>query len=448
MTGKARSPFLAGRIVAAVLILAPLLVWLTIVIAALGMHARPVATGDKLLDRYLQELVNRGLVLPPPADTSQKPMLLDDSVIAVWEPEFGNDPRYWQLRFLAARDPENKTVSPVAKVAVNANYCYLEEARRRGVADCRTLYFLLTAYDMAWNGESIRSLGQRAPTYSKDPAGHLAFVKAIRRETDRLHGGETDKLLAEIHAASEPDAQALFGAAAIECERGHAEQAAADLNQCSALTNVEWALPFPFDELRRKMYRGVPVCGDKLLTGALCSKEGVLAGTEIPCFIQGKSALRSLLYDALLRGDMRTLGELHNYTCRLGCASNATVMESLVAEIMTDAIATSAASTHPPPSGTSAAQALSKVCAMRVRMSQQFQAIIKPGPPAFLSNPQDWRNLPGLLLLVVANGRGPEAVRMAEMYSYSDSEERELVKRIPPLFHELERFDYETMSWK
>jgi hypothetical protein len=37
---------------------------------------------------------------------------------------------------------------------------------------------------------------------------------------------------------------------------------------------------------------------------------------------------------------------------------------------------------------------------------------------------------------------------MAEMYSYSDSEQRETVHRIPPLFRQLERFDYETMSWR
>jgi len=108
------------------------------------LSAPPVATPDALLDKYLAEVEARiaaagggilsGQKNSSPSSTTERLAALPDSTLALWEGQFGSDPRYWELRYLCAErmfTPKGKKPQTLAQ-GYSVAEDFLREAVKRG----------------------------------------------------------------------------------------------------------------------------------------------------------------------------------------------------------------------------------------------------------------------------------------------------------------------------
>jgi len=141
-----------GRFIWRFLLLMPVLTWFALVVFSMVTCPRLPKTGDALLDKLVSTL-NDGLVQGYLHVTPYFISLPDD-VLAGWEPEFGDDPRYWMLRYQLTEEVPAEYQSIHADLDVRPQVYYLEEARRRGIADGPLLYKLLSEYPHLWFEQS------------------------------------------------------------------------------------------------------------------------------------------------------------------------------------------------------------------------------------------------------------------------------------------------------
>ena len=125
------------------------------------------ATGDELFDRYARAVIARqGWRLFQSSDCTN-PATLPDELLAEWEPDFGNDPRYWQLRYFCARFRHDTTIGDhydwedmaTRDTDLRAALGHLETARERGVADAETLLLLYINARYSWGDRVAEELG-------------------------------------------------------------------------------------------------------------------------------------------------------------------------------------------------------------------------------------------------------------------------------------------------
>jgi hypothetical protein len=141
-------------------------------------------TGDALWDKYASALLD-GMKQQPLAPTSPaggwRAPVVPDSVLAQWEPQFGNDPRYWQLRYFERRragmprpggasigmgqQELQRALSPPGGIPTGA----LEEGDQRGISDAASLwceYLALGASDSTRRSALLDRLVQQMPEES------------------------------------------------------------------------------------------------------------------------------------------------------------------------------------------------------------------------------------------------------------------------------------------
>jgi hypothetical protein len=126
----------------------------------------PKPTGDALFDRYAAEIWQRNAPGAYAGEGISTAACLPDDLLAAWEAEFGNDPRYWQLRYFCARalktdaEPEVSWTEELFKPEAAAGEAeasaqpayngpdpvsFLEAGIARGAYDCATLKALFNA---------------------------------------------------------------------------------------------------------------------------------------------------------------------------------------------------------------------------------------------------------------------------------------------------------------
>jgi len=136
--------------------------WLLLIIAVLALVwylsevyrcARFSPTGDALYDRYARTVIQRQ-AWRLFSSRKQVPVYLPEDVLAKWEPEFGSDPRYWQLKYwcacynTGARRQQALINKNIERQLVSELSAILEQGIEHGAADARSylqLYILHTS---------------------------------------------------------------------------------------------------------------------------------------------------------------------------------------------------------------------------------------------------------------------------------------------------------------
>ena len=130
--------FLRRRFVVLLIPLAALLVLIAMLYVQEYLHcARLEATGDPLFDKYAQAVRDRWarrLFYTGTIEGSPNPASLPDEVLAEWEPQFGGDPRYWELRCWNANSARFPYLSKDRADAWSRGNEFLDEAIKRGLA--------------------------------------------------------------------------------------------------------------------------------------------------------------------------------------------------------------------------------------------------------------------------------------------------------------------------
>ncbi len=204
-----------------------------------------------------------------------------DEQLAPWEPEFGSDPRYWQLRHVALSQlrigQSNRTLSEVA------SYGPLLEAWRRGTNDAVTCDELcgLCRYgqpDYAQQAVKFEEMyRQRQAAQPRSPRDleqtaqpRMADYEAVSREVrEQLDGaGLTEERLRLAAIESAPDlAWPRLELARLRVKQERPDEALEQLGLASQLA-PGWHVAFPQTILQAGMWTGTPP-GGQLLCGAL-----------------------------------------------------------------------------------------------------------------------------------------------------------------------------------
>lgn len=163
------------------------LLWLTLVPLAVSIFAYLILlvqvcqltpTGDPLFDHYARAVRNRQ-AWQLFAGVNGHPAALPDAQLAKWEPQFGNDPRYWELRYFCASAREAPAIAANGFGMIDeveSARAFLEEAISRGVARQSTLAPLLRSKE----GDAQLEWMVRVAAAAPDNAyGHYRLGEAL-----------------------------------------------------------------------------------------------------------------------------------------------------------------------------------------------------------------------------------------------------------------------------
>jgi len=269
-------------------------------------------TGDELYDRYARTVIKREAWRLFHGVT---PAALPDAILADWEPDFGNDPRYWQLRYWS-KIHGGDSGSPNSQLATGVSsrekaYTYLEESRERGIADATTLLLIYQADRNRWQDEL-------KATDEEDPANYLAAAAQI--EADQLDA------LNELVEAAPDNAWSYYYRARYWFSIGEMDLAAADVikGNAAAVCRQPKAFPaaFALDHLGDEQPPG-----NKYLAGALVHCD---FSDPLPNWIKWKEHSKEFRVIAALSGRTTGLGAMHGFACRVAAMDNADLIATAV----------------------------------------------------------------------------------------------------------------------
>lgn len=294
------------------------------------LSAPPVPTGDALFDRYALA-VDQRLNTFPASEAKDVAYLaaLSDAELAQWESDFGQDPRYWELRYLCAKcgNPQ----SPLAADFANPSD-FLDEAQKRGVATANTLLFRYKELREANDAElepfappvkkekvivEGHDLGSRevpnwdalnnALPLSQDPQAQAAIAIMQRQEQEQL------ALLNAAVKAGPDQAWPYYMRALYWFELGEQDQGLDDLEAGNAAPVNVFPAPWPRGYISACPAQPAPV-GSAAVSGALLM---TFVSYEIPLTDQDlKDAMSSSLACMNLNGNPRPLEAWHQFACR------------------------------------------------------------------------------------------------------------------------------------
>jgi len=227
-------------------------------------------TGDALFDRYAQAVISRQgwRLFTCHSEQDINPATLPDELLATWEPEFGDDPRYWQLRFFCARFRNNlhaQGIKPRDPWELSTPdhphpVKHLETARERGVADAETLLLLHIIATSTWYDEVADQHG--APERMLDE--HFDLAVAINADYEaRLLA-----LLDEAIAVGPDECWPYWERAQLRLSWGEDEAALADLRAGNACSSNVIPVCFPISAVLRDHDRHAEH-GNQVLNGAI-----------------------------------------------------------------------------------------------------------------------------------------------------------------------------------
>lgn len=435
-----------GRIVWLSLILLPVALWAVLLILVFARKGEPVTTGDALLDRYLAALAQRigsDLVSADwPVAFGIDDAVVDAAIYDGWEPEFGDDPRFWMLRFHLTAEAPRENYSDLDDLSHLRPTYYLEEARRRGAVDGAVLLTLLRANDSQWVSEAGASLSVTRPKRGEDRG---PYEEARRAIVDELHGGEHRQLLNELLAAAPDEAVPHYYAAICATQRDDYEGALAHIALGNRASSNNSLIGFPYEALWERMRNGEPL-PDKALCGAACTSFWV--SVSIPDFLRIKWMFKALLSDAVERGDWQAVDELHTFACRFGSSEGLTSIQALVGVMLVGLVEEAVRAEWPEPLRAEQKRALYELGAEQNNASSQLRAA-QTGA-AFTQGIQSmsgWGLVPQFELLL-SEGRTAVLFLWEAMYQDALQEQTTLGGPVRRLFEEMERFDYTKLGWE
>jgi hypothetical protein len=276
--------------------------------------APPAPTGDALFDRYAQAVDARIMSLPANSEEQSSAAILPDTDLAAWEPQFGQDPRFWELRYFCARVNGSQALAPGFSKPMDL----LREAQQRGVASCNILLLLYDELRQEHNATLDAYTGNAGP--------------ALMHEQEQQ---ELELLNAAV-AAGPDQAWAYYTRAQYWMELGSQDLVQQDLLAGNSAAQNIFPRPWPM-----QLLAGAP--GEKSPPGgaAVCGALWIaVIRYPLPNFIRIKDHLREAFVCENLGGAGGYLESWHQFACRYGASSPERLIQSLVGQVLEGMIST------------------------------------------------------------------------------------------------------------
>jgi hypothetical protein len=432
----------------------PLCTWLAFAVLLLAQQPRRIPpSGDRLLDTWLQAAMDTNTFTVIYGGYSGELLSggITERTWKKWEGEFGCDPRFWMLCYRQRRPAEPEYYSTYAGVKVPGSCRYLEEARRRGLADATVLYNLLRDYDSAWNAsadDEIKAQGGPAPV--RTPLSNAQrLVLQQRRYRDRSEivdsrfSTRETELLKELLAAAPDEAFVHYFAGQLACERQDYAAALAHIECGNQAPHNDLMIGFPNDIAVRTARAGHLVGGDVQLTGVLHSGTWWWSAERT---IDVKQMVDGLSAWATEQGDWQTLNALQQYACRYATTETGGLMEALVGSLLLQRIKTNVKAAMNPTLTQAQWQALGKQASRLGALQGKYHSLTSQYVPMYRRSPLE-QVLAGCKDFAT-RGRAGVLDESAEECKSLQREQAALAGPLRDAFAEIARFDYTTFTWR
>jgi hypothetical protein len=284
------------------------------------------ATGDELYDTWARAVVGRQSWLLFTGG-GHHPTFLPDEQLAGWEQRFGEDPRYWELRYWNALQREGSGIHP--RLVVNGSGIWnsreeaqplLELAVERAPQDADLAWFALQAQRVEWRWQEYEDEERLNKLPAAQRGAEQARLNEERETAER-------RLLTEL-AVAEP--QNAFGhyMLAQHCFYLGEEvtgQGVLDAGNEALYCRVPSLFPVSFVRERIRAEQGL---GSAAVAGAVSE---TAEGMAMPNYIKLREIGKEALVMLALSGDTAQLDGVHEMFCRIGAAENATSTVQLFA---------------------------------------------------------------------------------------------------------------------
>jgi hypothetical protein len=281
------------------------------------IFAPPTPTGDALFDRYAAA-VDKRMAGSSMFDLSiHNPVAaIPDAELSTWEPEFGGDPRYWELRYFCAKGSEQAQLSG----GFTTPSQLLTEAVQRGIATSNTLLLLACCSDTgSWNlpPDMLQSSEQIGAPASDPDIAQMQL--------------EEQAQLAVLNAAVKLDPRQAWGyyeRAMYWFGLGDQARGLADLQEGNAAPVEADPCPWPLAEIAN-----APAETSPPWSAAVCGAIwdiGWLHLNSSPFVLRSRDHIRESLVCANLSGDSSSFETWHQYACHIALSADNNVQDSVV----------------------------------------------------------------------------------------------------------------------
>jgi len=281
-----------------------------------------IPTGDELYDTYAQALLAE-LAGAKPWDLLRldltEPVSLPETYFEEWNSRFGDDPRYWQLRYWEAIWHGGSYVTGLDAAEL------LEQGIARGTSDNVTA---MLAYKYRrqllkdnWDRYSEGTLPPESGFAPQIPPGICPYS---------WYTAEQLALADELVAECPEESWAWYERATVRFESGSWEGGLADLEHGNAAPNNRLPLPFPVSFIIARMEAGLP-CGNEAAAGLILSPYLIW---RMPNFIRVKDPMKNQLVRMQMGADLSEFAPWHEYTCRYGSMSGTYSTHWLLARVL------------------------------------------------------------------------------------------------------------------
>jgi len=421
-----------------ILAVVPLLTWLVLA-AQIATYDSPAPSNtDSLFDKFMARIALEVTETRQSSDFDcVEKHELPDAELLSWEGEFGGDPRYWMLCYYFAEGPLEDAQPVLVSEDLNRNVYFLEEARRRGVADAQIMMELFWQHEWAWRCEA----DNKTRAWLQPGEGRRESNLLIWRYVDEHYGEECEALFADVLEVAGDHSWPYYEAALIESERGNLETAWELVKQGNAAPVNRALVGFPFDVVYEQFWTGQPL-DDRIAGGIVCDH-----GMRLPLlnYIRYKEMVKQLIEDARAREDLAALTVLNTFACRFGAMENTLPIQALVSKVMIDYVYDAASQNWPVKHSAAQRLALSQLQQKSGNIVTAVRQLNMKYPRrTYLLGVQGWLKHPEIAL------GGSLGINVDLYQSFHDAallEYSTMGMQIAPGLAEAEQFDYATLSW-
>lgn len=302
--------------------------------AGRDLAAPPKPTGDALFDRYalavdvhinawLKERYDLGLFA-----------VLPDEELAGWESDFGDDPRYWELRYFCASAAMGGAQAASAEEGPER---FLETARQLGVASANTLLCLyLESHARHAKEFKPPETGTTSSPLQSEMGSNSTLLPRNPPETesDRARVAQMEAndqadlaLLNEALAKDPGSAWGYYLRAMYWFDTGEQDKGLADMKADNGAANSLYPRPFPVEAAVAGLSAEAPA-GNAAVSGAILASAMLYA---LPDYSRIRSHLDESMF-VLDRYDSRgALETWHQFACRFAGSAPYELITTLVA---------------------------------------------------------------------------------------------------------------------
>ncbi len=318
----------------------PLVGWLCVAVAV-GVRTSEVGmTGDPLLDALVEEVqydlvdgyFDTYLGMPLKLEVNGG-VQIEQSVFEDWEVEFGDDPRFWEMRHLLSEETERT----IMDTRLWRDTGQLESARSRGTLGAAGFNLILRSRFLKWRHDNLEAAGT---DYSELQREMINGTRGSRTERlnqykrynrlayDVVREHEKGKLIAllgEFRDAHCDYSMPHYLSAMFASELGDycavKEHLIAGNKACFNTKLVG----FPVSEVRSR-FQQRRLLGSTLVSGRLSHE---LVKNTSHDLRRARNMLATNANEACLRGDLEMLDALHQFLCRYGSMENGELMDAM-----------------------------------------------------------------------------------------------------------------------